>query len=112
MDEFTNLGSVAVSALVGGWNTIAFLGTERRGSLENLSSSKTIRAGGFGGGICRSPVQHGELVKRWNPLDLGGMLFFAMGVKSVRLAHMLPSFRRLRTAGVASTARVCTIFVL
>jgi hypothetical protein len=92
-DGLTNLECIAVGVLFGRWNAVAFLWPERRGSLENLSSSKTVRTGGFRRGVRRSPVQRGEVVKRWEPLDLRGMLLFAVGVKSVGLSYMLPSFR-------------------
>ena len=96
-DGFTNLGSVTVDILFGRWDTVAFLGSEGGRSLENLSSSKTVRTGGFRRGVRRSPVQRGELVKRGDPLDLFGMLLFTIGVKPVLLTEF-PSFRRLRTA--------------
>ena len=47
IDMFTNLGSITISALFGRWNAVAFLGSEGGRSLENLSSSKTVRTGGF-----------------------------------------------------------------
>ena len=98
-DGFTNLGrSVAVVILFRRWNTAAFLGSEGGRSLENLSSSKTVWARGFRRVVGRSPVQCGKLIKRGDPLGLGGVLFFAISVKPVLLTKLLPSFRRLRTA--------------
>ena len=49
MHGFTDLRSIAVDVLVGGWDAATFLGSE--GSLQDLSSSKTVRTGGFGRAI-------------------------------------------------------------
>jgi hypothetical protein len=46
-DVFTDLENVAVDGLVRGRRTTTFLGSRGGRGLENLSSSKAVRARGF-----------------------------------------------------------------
>ena len=48
---FTDLESVTIDIVIGGRVAATFLGSEGRRSLQDLSSSETIRTGSFGRAI-------------------------------------------------------------